>query len=1669
MSRRDSIVETRRAREFLDELMRRARIWMPDWELDEDSADFGRALLQVAARFDAEVAERLARIPEKNARGLLAWLGLKGAAARAARMPVVFRLGARALAPVLARAPVKLQAAVDDAAIVFETEADIQLSPGQLRSIVAVDTSADAFYLPPPGLAEVEPGPGLPDQWRIKSFAAGGARHLQLEPALGLAPELIVEAGGAQYRITEVNSDIVAIDPALETDRSLAAKTVVNKVSGFVPFGGTARNRQQHLLYLGDTELLDLEAGATIAVSGLAALPNGLAWEYWGKREKDDPASWLALETSPVRDDGKVLLHKEKGSVELLKVGAVESRWIRARIATVDAQTPSVERVALEINPGSPTDACPFDDCDRQSAPRLEGVANTTPLVLDQSFYPFGQEPRQFDAFYLGCAEAFSKKGALVDLCFQVASPNLGPLGVLRNGELAAQVMAGVGEDRLLYLLQLNQADGKVSSYAKRKPLQPPVPLLGEDGGSQARIPLDSAPAWRPAMWAQDKSFFAAVAAGTDVWVWHEILGNASGSGWTSHGQVDPADTTSRIGGIVFVGGTDPRLVALYGSRLFESRIGSSQWQQLKIEGLDKETWAALAPVWPGDGDAVELLALTRIGVARRIWRDNDAWHSEELKAKGYATGVQPLAWRDGSGALTVVGTNQAGTALKVLHGGRIFEPPLKLEQTLTLAGSVLDSFTDSEGKRHVVLLAKEDHGEPIVLAWGPVGADGVLYEIAVPPSVGAFRQAGPAVAGKWLALPGANGDLLVGPARKERVLSFVLDPDRDVTDALLDAVTQVAEDDLVRRSTETGVESLRKIDSVEHDENNRTIYPLERPFSKKDGKLLVYRRADERHASITPTTDNAQHRVVLALDHKDERLSAGQWLLLRLGADENLYEIEKVSKKAPYHVTLKNGPPDDGGRVAYWAQEALKAEVAPLVRLSPDYTPYWTRDRLRNAWFSFSGLLPRRQKAVASVQRDDGSALFAFAGPWKTAPTSATAASASEEEWSRHLGDTSSNPELSWEYWNGTGWWTIAKVNDRTARLRKNGMLSLTVPDDLQATDWGGKTNFWIRARLVGGDYGREKLTVIQTEEERKTTKQTIDRNTDDIRAPLVVKLQLRYRVQPPALPTWLLTQDSGSLRDQSDANRTEGATVDLFVPLGVALAGLESRAVPLAQSPTPHCGCGGSAEAAVDAADAEALPAPGRALYLGFDARLEGGPLRLLFKAGAEHDHDAYAPLRVEAVDAGRAVPVTATDDTRGLGETGLLSFTLAAPPQATDLFGAGLYWMRLRPALAPGASDQDWQPDIRGLYFNAVWAQAAETQEFEMLASSDGAPNQVVYLARPPMLENTLELRVREPLGDEEREQLWQSGANAVKSAVPDQPGDWVLWRQVGDPADSGPGERVYALDAATGEIRFGDGRHGAIVPIGRDAVMAFRYQRTEAAAGIAPANGVTDGSSLTVVTPVESVEAVFAAGQAAGGAPPEDTARVLRFGAARLRHRGRLVTAADLEEMAKQIAPEVAQARCLRGAGGIRLVIVMRGSQPAATRAQKRELRRALLAAASPALARKGALTLVDPVPRPISVRLVLAIASLDNSGQVAQGASAAIRALFDAATGGADGQGWRLGETPVASDIAACLLDLPHLDSIVALELADSGGPLRPHELAVADGIDLHILTQETVP
>jgi hypothetical protein len=1697
-------LDERRESDFKAELLARARLWIPDWNAADGEPDFAQALLAIAARLDAEVAERLDQAGDKMARGFLDWLAIQGQASIPARMPVVFKLADGAPA-VSAPAPVKLQ--VDG--LVFETETEVRLLPGRLEMIVGVDTAADAYYLPPPGLASLDPLDPLPTAWRLTSFAAPGSSTLQLDPAIGLASDMLLEIDGQQFRILEVKQDLVSIDPPVPPGPGFDPdRTAVTKMSVFTPFGGGARNRQLHAVYLGHPELLNIESAATIMIEGAAAMGNDTAWHYWGKRNGDETLGWQAFLPSSTG----AMLVKAKGKIETTKVGEVESRWIRASMAKVAApQFPlQTEALRLIVNPLGVAGKCDQPADSASGVDDMEAMANSTPLELNNIFFPLGREPRQFDSFYLGSAEAFSKRGATVRLCIDMADSSFASLASVRTGPHADRALAGVAKDGHLHLLQLTPDSGeeRLLAYPNRAPLRPPSPVPGGADGAGPPVALDAQPPYRPAMWSRTYSppgltfqdMFVAVAARGAVWLWQEIGLLKPLSGWVALGTLmDGANPTKLIEGLVFLedGTANGQLFALQDHQLFaRAPVNTNQpWLPVpaKIPGGANVKLTRIVPI------VDQLVDLGAGSVARGMLGVDDGgvlyWVKLTSVSGGFAasceelfnhvaSGVAPAGVCDAAGFVLAIAVRETAGA-QTLHGWSS-EAGVP-DQHVPLEGTVIGHSIDvhlNDGELVVALSIRSGDGATGLGWWSPFrgGATRPLFTTPVPQTSPAATGA-PTLLAHHLVLPASNQVLLAqfdrsGPRTfHTRLKSAVVTP--------LSETPLAANDHIAVKVIASQIFELRKIAATGVSRGGETLYELTASLSATahSTDILVYTSS----ASI----DFAALATLTTLELEPAAEAPGIDSLLLIETDQSIaqYKVKQVSAGTPRVVTLftaldvvdVSAPP---GTVHYWLPRTGSGRVAPLMVLNPATSGNWDAALLDRTHLTFPGAAPERQRGKPfDVDGNGHPRLVALDAQWTTAPPSDWMGSqfvldGSIDNWRSQLGDAATNLELSWEYWNGASWWKLTGLRDETLNLKRSGAVRFDLPADIQPTDWSGKTNYWIRARLIGGDYGQPRTVVTTKNLGGGKTEQHIARFADELNAPQVLRLRAAYAASKPALPLHVITADNGALRDQSDANRTLGALVTIFSPLSHALSAGAGQ--PPADGAAGAAACSCSAGTAVAATQGQASSAPpARALYLGFSAELVGQPVNLLAVIARERAHEAFFPLRVEALCGDRYVPLVVQDTTRALGETGLLSMSLTVPAVTAGLFGRALSWLRLSPSHQDGPDS--WEPSLRGLYINAAWARAAESMTRERLGSSIGAPHQVLYLARPPVLHATLELRVREALSGEERAALLAADPHGVVSDVADDlQGHWVLWRQVIDVADSGPLERVYALDETSGAVRFGDGMHGAIPPLGPDAIVAFAYQRSEPGApgGVVPANRIAARSVLNLVTPVEGVEAAFAADQSAGGAPPDSPERVLRFAPAQLRHRGRAVTLRDFEALALQSSPDIVQARAFADGGAIRLVVAMRGEQVQPSQAARRALRRTLLAAAPVTLALQQALRVAGPRVRRLRIALALRIATLDTSGALAAYVQRSLSAYFDPASGGIYGDGWPLGAEPVPDDVALALLDAPHLEGIGGIdfcEIDDAGratawrSPVRPDQLVMlaADGLRITFAIVET--
>lgn len=132
---------------------------------------------------------------------------------------------------------------------------------------------------------------------------------------------------------------------------------------------------------------------------------------------------------------------------------------------------------------------------------------------------------------------------------------------------------------------------------------------------------------------------------------------------------------------------------------------------------------------------------------------------------------------------------------------------------------------------------------------------------------------------------------------------------------------------------------------------------------------------------------------------------------------------------------------------------------------------------------------------------------------------------------------------------------------------------------------------------------------------------------------------------------------------------------------------------------------------------------------------------------------------------------------------------------------------------------------------------------------------------------------------------------------------------IWRCVDDFSASGPRDRVFVYDPALETIRFGNGRNGAIVPRGENAIFLADLVLSDCGAGNIP-----EGGRLYFVEGITPVWSTAAAGGADRETIEAATARFLR----RLEHPNRCVSAVDYETQARKTPGlRVASARAIPG--------------------------------------------------------------------------------------------------------------------------------------------------------
>ncbi|MBM7568282.1 baseplate J/gp47 family protein [Paenibacillus sacheonensis] len=569
----------------------------------------------------------------------------------------------------------------------------------------------------------------------------------------------------------------------------------------------------------------------------------------------------------------------------------------------------------------------------------------------------------------------------------------------------------------------------------------------------------------------------------------------------------------------------------------------------------------------------------------------------------------------------------------------------------------------------------------------------------------------------------------------------------------------------------------------------------------------------------------------------------------------------------------------------------------------------------------------------------------------------------------------------IQWEYWNGYSW-ALLPIDASAQKLfsvpwegRQAKEMTFVVPENLAPISVNAEENYWIRGRIVQILNAYSPKAIYYS--------------------PVVSGLKMRFGYgQPERSPQRLFIQNNMEIKERTGEAQLGS---DVFRPF-IALEGRYP------------------------------------AVWFAFDAPPERGPihlyLQLVERRVAEDDIPfmEWEYLKKKGSSSSWA-PLPTADDTNGFTRSGDLQFVGPRDYAVGEFFGMSRYWIRAvnRDGRYDKPSEEKNVPRALNMALNTALAIQQETIRGELpqrVEEHDTFEEQVVeryVLAEKPVLSEEVWVDETGNISKDELEALEREDGlvDVVRDSEKELLRVWVRYRAVDQFLRSGPKDRHYRIDRATGSISFGNGKEGKKPPhLGDDSV------RVTYAAGGGKRGNVPAGAISVLQDAIAYVDRVWNPFAAAGGCDLGTVEEATIRGPKLFNHRNRAVTAEDFEWLTREAHPNVAKVKCLpnlnaklaREPGAVSIVVYPKSGVGSGAHFQelKRTVEASLMAKAASSIAFPSNLQIIEPALLQIGVQATVWVNSMDDVVPVEREIMRKLDGFLDPITGNADGHGWEIG-------------------------------------------------------
>ncbi len=639
----------------------------------------------------------------------------------------------------------------------------------------------------------------------------------------------------------------------------------------------------------------------------------------------------------------------------------------------------------------------------------------------------------------------------------------------------------------------------------------------------------------------------------------------------------------------------------------------------------------------------------------------------------------------------------------------------------------------------------------------------------------------------------------------------------------------------------------------------------------------------------------------------------------------------------------------------------------------------------------------------------------------------------------------------IAWEYWDGKKWrelgqttpkgpieWELYDLKDTTAAFTKSGEVSFSRPKNMEKLEVNGEENYWVRARIIAGNYGERGTYELDGE-------RWVWREPNPLRPPALKEINLKYVEEEHPVEQVLLYNDF-TFTDVSQKAHTEFKHFQAF----------------------------------------EAVTEESPSLYLGFDGPFPNERILLYFNTTEKVAVDLSSDFREHLVEYYRQQQKTLegeqrvvweyfagrewknlfpSDTTMNFTRSGFIEFIGPTDQRKSKRFGENLYWIRCR--LEMGGYDQ--LPRINHIALNTVPAANIMTHRDEILGSSEGTPNQEFEFHYKPVLDGQeiWVLERDEPTEQEAEVIRAEEGKDAIQQDE-DGRGWWVRWHQVESFYDSGPKSRHYVKESVTSTIRFGDGRKGMIPPQGDHNIKAAKYQTGGGTKG-----NVAAGAIDTLSHPVAYIDGVVNHYPASGGSDLESVEEAKLRGPHTIKSRNRAVTAEDFVWLAKQASSSVARAHCIPARekeGEVKVIVLPKSDERVMDLSRKLVPTNELLRRVKNFLDERRLVATVVNVVKPRYVEVSLKVDVIRNPSQsgdrLKRDIEEALRRYLHSLVGGRQGTGWGFGKNVYKVDLYHVIEEVPGVDFVDRIDIYDEDRQVHVDSVRLKDDELVHLVDVE---